>query len=159
MNLGFSLLECLIVLSILAILLMMVSPNFQAGYHHIRLRMVANQIIHELNIARSEAISRQQTIRYCSDQLTGHWNMKRMILTEKDQAVHQFNPLPKSYRLIFKNSLGQNNSIHFLLLGFTREQRGSFYLVSPYETLRIVIGLSGRVRYEPFRGSDTGSDR
>lgn len=141
--LGFSLIEVLLALNILAITMVMVSPNFQAYYHYIKIRMIAYQIMQELYLARSDAISLQQKISYCSQK--GDWSLGRIILSESGAKIHHFTSLPKPYHLILRNSLGCNDKIHYLPLGFTREQRGSFYLSSPEETLRIVIGLSGKV--------------
>lgn len=141
---GFSLLELLLVLVFAAALLSTAGPHFSYQYDHFRLLVVARQLMQEIHFARSEAIRRNQSVCYRINQSSKSWADSRVVLAPNGEVIHLFGALPQAYKLILKNSLGCNDSLHFLPFGFTNEQRGSFYLSSKKETLRIVFGLSGR---------------
>lgn len=144
---GYTLVELLLTLSIVAILLSMAIPGMKYGYDDLRLYILAHQLVHELMLARSEAIKKQQNIRYIWDSKTG-WEGSRFIQDEQGVSLHSFEKLSSNYHLSLRNSLGINNSVTFTPLGFTREQRSSFYLSNGSKIIRIVINVSGHVRVE-----------
>lgn len=141
---GYTLLELLIVLSIVAAISVMASPDFKACYCHAQTQRVIKQIARELLQARSLAITHRQTLNYCAED--GRWSHQRIITTTKGQIFSRFESLPNSYLLTLQNSLHCNNCITFTPLGFTLQQRGSFYLVTEHENIRLILDLSGRLR-------------
>jgi Tfp pilus assembly protein FimT len=110
---------------------------------------VLRQIINEINLARSEALAKQKRTIYCSQNkgTTSRWEMGR-IVQQQEKILHTFQALPLGYDLTFKNSLKKNDSLVFTPLGFTASEFGSFYLKTPYETLRIIVSLSGKTRVD-----------
>lgn len=141
---GYTLLELIIVLSIFALFIAMATADFNSVYHHIKTKKLVGQIVQEIYLTRSLAISQQQERLYCSSD--GNWSDTRLIKSMGGGVLRQFAPLPKPYQLILKNSLHKNNQITFLPLGFTQEERCSFYLSSPTEVIRIIVGVSGNAR-------------
>lgn len=142
---GYTFFELIIVLSILTIIAMMSTVDFRSLHYHLKTKKLAGRIVREIQLSRSLAISQQQRIAYCSLN-NDSWHLERSIKTAKGRILHYFGPLPKQYQLQLRNSLNQNNHITFMPLGFLQEQRCSFYLTSPTEVIRIIVGLSGNVR-------------
>jgi prepilin-type N-terminal cleavage/methylation domain-containing protein len=143
---GYTLLELLIVLSILAILGCIASPDFKACYHHLKTEVAIRTITREILLARSLAISQQQRSYYCTSSGNDDWRQARIIKTQDNRVWHHFRELPRQYQLFLRNSLHQNNCITFTPLGFTLEERGSFYLTTPNKTVRLILSLSGNLR-------------
>jgi prepilin-type N-terminal cleavage/methylation domain-containing protein len=142
---GYTLLEILITLSIVMILALGATVSYRSLYLHLRLHLVAQQLISELSLARSAAVSRRTPITYGA---LDNWNGVREIRLSNGDCLHRFAALPTIVTLELRNSLGENKQIHFLPLGFTREQRGSFYLCSHLQCLRIVVTVSGLTHLE-----------
>lgn len=142
---GFTLLELLIVVAIVAILASAASPNLIHQYYFIKNDLLINTLRNEIVLARTLAIVHQQNLQYCAEPL---WHKGRSISNFTGLTFRSFSELPTGYTLTLKNSLHQNRCIIFTPCGFTLEQRGSFYLKSPVETIRIVISLSGNIRTE-----------
>lgn len=60
---GFTLIELMVTLAILAILLMLATPSFTEWRRDAQLRAIANNLVNSLSIARSEALKRNQPVR------------------------------------------------------------------------------------------------
>ena len=63
---GFTLVEFMIALSILAILVALAAPSFQEVMRQSRLTSQTNDLLGGLQSARAEAIRRNRTVRFCS---------------------------------------------------------------------------------------------
>ena len=63
---GFTLVEFMIALSILAILVALAAPSFQEVMRQSRLTSQTNELLGGLQSARAEAIRRNRTVRFCS---------------------------------------------------------------------------------------------
>lgn len=64
-NLGFTLIELMITLSVLAILLGIATPNFQSLVRNGRLTATTNDLVSALAVARSEAVKRATRVTVC----------------------------------------------------------------------------------------------
>lgn len=64
-NLGFTLIELMVTISVLAILLAIAIPNFQSFILHSRLTATTNDLASALAMARSEAVKRATRITVC----------------------------------------------------------------------------------------------
>lgn len=151
---GYTLLEILLVLSIISLSLVMLTPNFYPFYYHMKTQWITSQIINELYLARSLAITKQQIIRYSPHNHEGKWEGDRCIKDKYGYLLSSFQSLPPRYHLSLRNSLEQNNAIIYTPFGFTLSQRGSFYLEAPDCQTRIIILVTGRIRIEKSRNID-----
>ena len=74
---GFSLIELVVGLAILAFLLMLAVPNFSAWMRNAKIRTAANAVVNGLNLARSEAVRRNNPVRFqLTDSLAGGCTLK-----------------------------------------------------------------------------------
>jgi type IV fimbrial biogenesis protein FimT len=62
---GFSLIELMVTIAVLAIVLSIAAPSFQAFVRNNRMTSVANELVSALNLARSEAVRRGKTVTVC----------------------------------------------------------------------------------------------
>jgi type IV fimbrial biogenesis protein FimT len=76
-NTGFTLIELMVTLAVLAIFLTIAIPNFQAFVHNNRMAGQANEMMTTLNFARSESIKRAANVTVCASSdgatCTGTW--------------------------------------------------------------------------------------
>lgn len=70
---GLTLVELMVTLTVLAVLLGIAVPSFRSLIESSRLTSQANDLLHGLQTARSEAIRRNTAVRFCST--TAGWNV------------------------------------------------------------------------------------
>lgn len=63
---GFTLMELLVTLAIMALLLALAMPSFKSSIDSNRRTTYANQLVEDLNLARSEAIKRNKKVVVCA---------------------------------------------------------------------------------------------
>lgn len=73
---GFTLIELMVTIAILAILLSIAVPGFQAFVQNSRATTLANQLTTAINLARSEAIRRGAVVSVCSDNWANGWRVE-----------------------------------------------------------------------------------
>lgn len=118
---GFTLTELLITLAIAALLMTMAVPNFRDFIMNNRLTTQANEFIGALNLARSEAVKRGESITVCSsdDQAscTGTaWNAGWIVMVTGDSSVLRvYDALPGATTLTNASS---NFSVQYDSNGF-----------------------------------------
>lgn len=94
---GFTLLEFVLVIGILALLLAVGIPSFKSLSSSAETNTILNDFLNSLHYARSEAIKRHSTIIICS---TSHCNEKHdwqsgwIIKDSKGTVLHQHSALP-----------------------------------------------------------------
>jgi type IV fimbrial biogenesis protein FimT len=102
---GFTLLELMVGVTIIAILLAMAVPSFTDAGLPSQLRSVANDLVAASQLARSEAIKRNTAMTLCvsPDGATcgsGNWNQGWILLaTGNPQPLHRELPAPNGYRV------------------------------------------------------------
>lgn len=102
---GFTLVELMITLTIVALLLTLGVPSFRDFVMNNRLTTSTNEFVGALNLARSEAIKRSEWVTICSsnDQATctaSSWDSGWIIkVTSNDELLRVFSALPGSVTL------------------------------------------------------------
>jgi type IV fimbrial biogenesis protein FimT len=70
---GFTLVELMVTLAVLAILLGIAVPSFQSVIQNNRLNTAINDVLGAMNFAKVEAIRRNATVRFCINLGSGAW--------------------------------------------------------------------------------------
>ncbi len=88
---GFTLIELIITLTIIAILLGIVGPNMGTFVTSNRLTTQANEFIADLNLARSEAIKQASNVGVCASSTgtscTGNWQNGWIVFLDADASL------------------------------------------------------------------------
>ena len=79
---GVTLVELLITLSIAALLVTVGIPSFRDIIANNRLATASNDLLFGLNLAKSEAIRRNQSMRFCLDPAALTWRVSTMASTD-----------------------------------------------------------------------------
>jgi type IV fimbrial biogenesis protein FimT len=123
---GFTLLELVITVAVLAIALGIAIPSFQGITNRNRLTSVANEVVAAMQLTRMEAIRRNQRVVMCpsTDGSTcSGANWMRMIVREADAAgevVREFQFSGQGLAIKSSSNVDDNNQIAFTSSGFAR---------------------------------------
>lgn len=98
---GVSLIELMIAISILAIILFLGVPSFQSFFESSRARTISNDMTATLQLARSEAIKRRETVTVCVRNADGSdcsasstdWNDGWLIIDSNNNPIRVWAPL------------------------------------------------------------------
>jgi type IV fimbrial biogenesis protein FimT len=160
---GFTLLECLIVMGILAILLAMSLSSWRGMAERQEGLQLLRSIADSVALGRSTAIKTGHPVTLCptadgivcgSDWNTGHMvftdaNLDR-LLGSQDQLLHQASRGKVSGTVIWR-AFQNRQYLQFTPLGFTRHQNGSFTWCggdrSAQTAQQLIINSSGRLRF------------
>ena len=165
---GFTLIELMIVIMVLAVLLLVGAPSLQSLLHGNRMRTEAHRLLAALNLARSEALLTGSSVSLCplSMSLTGlpecggHYaggwfvfsnrNRDRVVDPRVDKVLQMFHSLPSGYRLSNRDGSRQlTDTISYLPDGSSRVNRTLLICPPPgidIEPLGIVVNSVGRPR-------------
>lgn len=131
---GFSLLELMIVIALIAIMLLVAAPNITKMVKNNRLTAQANSFVIALNLARSEAIKRNLNVILCrsadgaSCAASGGWGQGWIVYVDADETdgtgVHLGDEILRAFpKLSGSNTLTANNNfinrITYTSRGFT----------------------------------------
>ena len=172
---GLSLIELMLALAVLAIVLSLGVPSMQGLVDGTRLRAQAHRLVTAINLARSEAILRNQPVSLCpsamastgtarcSGDYAGGWivfsnvDRDRVVDDEADNIIRVFESIPRGYTLT--NRAGTRSAselITYLPDGSSRRNRTllicppSGSIVQPWS---IVLNRVGRARVSKGEGT------
>lgn len=165
---GFTLVEMMIALLVLAIIVSLGAPTMQNLLHSNRLRAETSRLLGAINLARSEAVMRNVPVSICpsamamtgtpecSGNYAGGWIVfanpdKDKIVDEgADSVLQVFEALPQGYRLT--NRAGTRDAfelINYLPDGSSHSNRTLMFCPPKgiaVQALGIVINIVGRAR-------------
>lgn len=72
---GFTLVEALVAVGVLAVLASLAAPSFESTFVRFRVRVSAEGLMSGLQLARSEALRRNQPVRFTLDDGRGNWTV------------------------------------------------------------------------------------
>lgn len=84
---GMTLIELIVTVSIAAILLTLGVPSFQTLITNNRLSVASNDLLFALNVAKSEAIRRNASVRFCLKSTDLSWKVVNMAGTDIRKGV------------------------------------------------------------------------
>lgn len=123
---GFTLLELVITVAVLAIALGIAVPSFQGITNRNRLTSVANEVVAAMQLTRMEAIRRNQRVVMCpstNGTTCSGANWMRMIVREADAAgevIREFQFNGQGLAIKSSSNVDDNNQIAFTSSGFAR---------------------------------------
>lgn len=103
---GFTMVELMVTLAVLAILLGIAVPSMTQFTFSGKLRSYSNEIVASALLARSEAIKRNQAVRVCvansagTDCASGSWEAGWIVITEDDVVIHRQQPITDGFKVI-----------------------------------------------------------
>ena len=101
---GFTVIELMVALAVLAILVALAVPNFNDASLSARLNGFANSLVAAAQVARSEAIKRNDTIRLCASSGgatcdAGEWEEGWIVVTDDDRVLQHQQALPSEFKV------------------------------------------------------------
>lgn len=164
---GFTLLELIATLAIVAILVTVAIPALRDTLLRNRLAVQTNEVVRALSIARSEAVMRGVQVTLCKSSTTdtaspicttaGNWEQGFIVFADANRdnqkqdseiLIRIFGTLPSKLHLKGNNNL--KDSISYLPQGITNSQPGTFFLCDEESGLTkaraIIVSRLGRVR-------------
>ncbi len=167
---GFSLIELMIALTIVAIVALMAFPSFQSTVERNRVSSSLKDFSTSVKFARSEAVKQSSTVTICasSDQATctGNWEQGWIVFTDVDAAgdfdggtdtlIRVHDAIHSTHQLRFD---GTNSSfVTFSSRGYAAGQSGTFKLCLGSDKIKFAKGLvlqaTGSLRFS----SDSNND-
>lgn len=162
MNNGFTIIELMITITIIAIVVAIGAPNFQATIQNNRLASQTNTLISAINYARSEAVKRgDATITMCgsSDQAscnTADWESGWLIFTDSDgdsevdtgETILRMDGVLGGENTLRTSGFPSTDNVKFTSSGMVAST-GTFTLCDTRgnaEARALVLNLSGQVR-------------
>ncbi len=148
---GFTFLEVLIALSIMAILALFAMPQYQGFLSQHQARVEASQLSRMITFARQQAILRNDMITLCPYDLGKvcgeDWSLGLLVLDNNNQMISEF--LFENDAQVFLKTfpMGHEYVLQFSRSGDTKAQNGSFYYcpTDGLNATRIVFNQAGRV--------------
>jgi type IV fimbrial biogenesis protein FimT len=103
---GFTIIELMVALAVLAILVTLIAPNFNDATLSARLNGFASSLVASAQVARSEAIKRNATIALCTStdgetcDGSGDWEQGWIVVNQATGTVFQYQQaLPAEFRV------------------------------------------------------------
>ena len=159
---GFTLLELLITITLIAITAAIAFPNFQTLFQQSQAKVQAQRLLQSLHLARSESLLRGVTITLCASSnhqtCTENWEEAQIIFIDRnnnasasnqDDILYSIEPTKPEGILHWRSSL-HRPYLSFFPTGSTRGEDGTFWYCQhnkPQATWAIIINQTGRARY------------
>lgn len=165
---GFTLIEMMIALVVLAITIALGAPMMQTQLHQNRLRAESSRLLGAINLARSEAVMRNLPVSLCpsamattgvpkcSGTYSGGWivfanpGKDRVVDPVSDQVLQVFESLPPGYRLTNRAATREAfELINYLADGSSHSNRTLMFCPPPgvpVQALGVIINIVGRAR-------------
>lgn len=146
---GFSLIELLIVLTLIAILSAMGIISFTSFQKESQTEILKSQLFRAIQLTRSEAIFRNQRIILCSSRnqktCDGDWQSGFIVKTTEN-VLHAFQPFSIDGILHWRAFPLDREHLEFLSSGIPNAENGTFWFcVSSRIAWAIMMNKSGRL--------------
>lgn len=151
-NSGFSLVELLILLSLIAIVATLAIPSYRLLICKTRVRVTTAQLMRLITQAREMAIHYQTAVIICGSQsgidCDGEWAQGQLIaIKQPRKELSAYPELAQGIRVEWRSNLGHNQFLEFGPMGLPEGQWGSFWLSVEGELkARITVNLMGHLR-------------
>ncbi len=159
-NFGFTLVELLVTLTLLAVLLTLAVPTYNSLVSDTRTTTQVSRLVSAINFARSEAITRHVIVTLCasSDQRScgNDWSQGWLVFVDKqtagqvskgDQILRIYDAVPNNSKLEWATL--RDHYLQFKSSGFTNGQDGSFIFYTDNKAQqKIIVSQTGRSRVE-----------
>jgi type IV fimbrial biogenesis protein FimT len=151
---GFTLVELMVVLIIVAVLLMVALPSFSVLTYRTKLKSYANEVVTSVYLARSEAIKRNADVTLCVAEKTdltckgsGSWEQGWMVIDPNEVIIRRYPALPINLVLLSSvNSLTfEPSGVGSTATSFTLCQQSQAPVV---EEKVMTVTLTGRPRID-----------
>ncbi len=159
---GFTLLELLVVVSLIIIVTSLAFPYFGQLLQGSYAEAERTQLLHTIQLARSEALIRGRPVSLCksSNQTTcgGEWWQGRMVFVDEqqnggiqqhEQILSVFQATANNAKLYWRAFPRHQDYLQFLPDGTTQAENGSFWYCSSravYPAWAVMVSKSGRAR-------------
>ncbi len=158
---GFSLLEILVVLTIMFIVLAIAIPSERIFLTNAKVDVMRLQLQRAIQLARIEAITRGEIITLCGsldkNTCSNHWEEGYIILANA-KIIDIFYSIANQGQLHWRAfSSHQSQQLQYLPSGLSNSENGTFWYCLPKEKKprwAIIISQSGRARQVDFGKED-----
>jgi type IV fimbrial biogenesis protein FimT len=151
---GFSLFELLIAMTIIIILLVIAIPNESLFIQKSQDEVMSQQLLRAIYLARSEAISRSETVTLCESAdlktCSGEWLQGYIIATD-NTLISTYQNATHMGAIHWRTFPKGRKVLTFLASGLSEIENGTFWYCPTAESKAhwaIVISQSGRARLE-----------
>ena len=154
---GFTLVELMVVLVIVAVILMIAAPSFSTLIQRTKLKAYANEVVASVYLARSEAIKRNAVMTLCTStdgaSCTGgsNWEQGWVVMDPNETVIKYQQPL-QSGVILFEPFISGFNTMAFQPSGVVSDpavlklcQQGA---ASGVEEKIVTVSMTGRPRIE-----------
>lgn len=144
-NQGFSLLEMLIVISLIGIITAILIPSQKYLFQSSVAQTTGEQLFHAIQVARNEAILKGEPIVLCKAE---EWHKGYFIKTH-DKVIYSFPRIASEGVIHWRAFPSHRDDLEFLPTGFSKVENGTFWfcLKSKLNPLwAIFLNQAGRAR-------------
>jgi len=167
---GLSLIEMLVVVSIVAFLAMGAMPDVSGWKQRKEIDALMRELIGAIDMARSHAVVENVMVTFCrsddGQQCQGKWSDGSILFTDsnadrvlsgEDRLLFRLEPMKPAGTLEFK-SFQNRQFLQMNARGFTNYQNGNFTFCpaskDPRLARQIIVSLSGRTRFARDKDGD-----
>ncbi len=149
---GFSLIELMAVLSVVGILAVMSVVGFNIFLKKTETEILSSQLLRAIDLTRSEAILRHETIQLCGSQdqenCSNNWD-SGYIVRSANRVIYHFQNISQKGILHWRSFPMDRVQLEFIASGMPHFQNGTFWFCPPdakNPAWSIVLNKTGRAR-------------